>query len=504
MSVLQRISTVLIVGRDVELWLVALALVQALTPIGITVHAVELPSRRAPGEILAALPQLQALHARLGIPSEELLALTGGSLSLGQNFELAGPRHTSFFHAWDACGEPIDGHEFLHGWLRASAEGFNVPLEGFSTAAVAARSGRMVLEDAAGGELRRGCHLQAVPYAAYLKSRAVRGGVTLHLATAVSIEQNADGTMSAVRVEGGERLPAELFIDASGPQAVLSGGRAGQERPPCDPPFGANRIVTALAPAFTTPPPFAEIRTGSEGWTALHPACGATGVLHAFRGDLTPDERAVAAAEAAAGTALTQIAVRSVASCACRELWSGNCVAVGTAGAQLDPLHQFDLHVLQLGIVYLLALLPGTLTFDAERVEYNRALHAHLERLREFQSAFYALAPRIGPFWPDPAFRSTTLAHTLATFQASAYLPPQEGESLRPESWYLCLLGLGVRPERWPPTTDRIDRRRLHAELNRLLAATRAQVRAQPTYPAYLTAIARRRGGAPPAVAFSP
>ncbi len=504
MSVPQRISRVLIVGRDVELWLGALALGQALTPIGIAVHAVELPSRRAPGEILAALPQLEALHARIGIPTEELMALTGCSLSLGQNFELAGPRRTAFFHAWDRCGEPIDGHEFLHGWLRASAEGFNVPLERFSTAAVAARSGRMVLEDPTGAELRRGCHLQAVPYAAYLKSRAVRCGVVLHLATAVSIEQNADRTMSAVRVEGGERLPADLFIDASGPQAVLCGSRPSQERQPSGPPFGADRIVTALAPAFTTPPPFAEIRTGSEGWTALHPTSAATGILHAFRGDLTPDERAIAAAQAAAGATLTQIAVHSVASAACRELWSGNCVAIGTAGAQLDPLHQFDLHVLQLGIVYLLALLPGTLTFHAERVEYNRALHAHLERLREFQSAFYALAPRIGPFWPDPALRSSALTHTLATFQASAYLPPQEGESLRPESWYACLLGLGVRPERWPPTTDRIDRRRLHAELHRLLAVTGAEVLAQPTYPAYLMTIARRRGGAPPAVASSP
>ena len=500
----QHLSRVLVVGRDVELWLVVLALARTLAPIGITVLAVELPSLRTPGEILAALPQLEALHRRIGIRTDELIALTRGSLSLGQNFELAGPSRSTFFHAWDRCGEPIDGHEFLHGWLRASTQGLRVPLEGFSLAATAARNGRMLLAETSFGLTRRGCHLPAVPYAACLKTLAVRCGVVFHLATAISIEQTVDGTIGAIELENGERLAADLYIDASGPDAVLFGEGLGLRRVAPHPPFGADRIVTALAPAFTPPPPFAEVRTGPEGWTALHPTRDATGILHAFRSANTPDHRAVDAARAAAGAELTQIAVRPVAAGACHDLWSGNCIALGSAGALLDPLHDFDLHVLQLGLTYLMALLPGTLAFDAERTEFNRALHAHIERLRDFQSAFYTLAPRIGPFWPPNPPRSATLTHTLATFQASAYLPPREGETLESDSWYLCLLGLGVRPERWPSTTECIDPNRLNAELDRQLAVIRAEVLAQPTYPAYLNAIAHRDGRTLTATASAP
>ena len=494
-----RLNSIVLVGRDCELWLAVIALAQALTPAGVSITAVELPSRLAPSDIHASLPQLETLHARLGIERDELLGITGGSLSLGQNFVIGSQRPSDFFHSWGVLGRPIDGHDFLHCWLRASAAGSSVGLRNFSLPAEAARHGRILLDEdasAAVGHGGDGYHLLAIAYAACLKSLAARRGVIIRQTTALRVEQDGDGHICALALEGADRVAGELFVDASGEEALLIGGALRSTRLPWPQTFGADRVLTGLAPPFTMTPPFAEIRIGASGWTALHPTPSATGILHAFRGEITSDARAAEAASAAAGARLRHVAIRPIHSGVRNESWVGNCVAIGTAAARLDPLHDLDLHVLQLGIVHLISLFPAGETFEAERAEYNRSVRSHLERLRDFQGAFYALAPRLGKFWPDDAQSlSGTLEHTLATFRASAYLPPHEHESLLPDSWHACLLGLGLRPERWPATTDRLPASRLREEIDRMLVSIRAKVLVQPTHHAYLKTL---RGHHPP------
>ncbi|WP_163540327.1 tryptophan 7-halogenase, partial [Klebsiella pneumoniae] len=83
---------------------------------------------------------------------------------------------------------------------------------------------------------------------------------------------------------------------------------------------------------------------------------------------------------------------------------------------------------LQVGLVQLLAGFPATAHFAAERDEYNRAACEALDRLRDFQSAHYALARYAGPFWDAAraAMVSPDLAHAVALFRARAELAPFE------------------------------------------------------------------------------
>lgn len=495
-----RVNSVVVVGRDCDLWLTVIAMAQALGPAGVAVTAVELPSRLAPGEVLASLPQLIALQGRLGITLEELFAATGGSISLGQSFVIAGPHPTTFFHAWDRCGLPIDGHDFLHCWLRARSEGLNVGLRHFSPAAEAARHGRILLDDECAGDWAQGGHLPAAAYAGLLKSLAARRRIVIRQAAGVTIEPDASGGIAAVVLEGSAtRVTGDLFVDASGEDAVLIGGALGCCREPWTQDWGADRVVFGLAPAFTVTPPFAEVRTAAGGWTALHPTPGATGIVHAFRGSITSDAEAVAAAAAAAGTALGQVCIRAHTAGILRQPWIGNCVAIGAAAVRLDPLHDLGLHVLQLSIVQLISLFPASRAYEAERREYNIAMRSYCGRLRDFQQAFHALAPRLGPFWNGLEPRSDSLEHTLATFRASAYLPPHEHETLSSDSWHSCLLGLGLVPERWPPGTERLSAERLRQVIERLLADIRARVLKQPLHDAYLSTFAAKRNSNRPA-----
>lgn len=491
-------ASVIVLGRDLDLWLTAAAISYALGDSGVTVDAVELPSRLRPSDIAATLPPLEALHAKLGLGEAEVLRATAGAFSFGQNLATGPGRPPPFFHAWGTHGRPIEEIDFFHVWRQARRSGLNVPLQGFCLTAVAAQNGRMLIPDesaCAFGRTDYGYHLHTAPYAALLKSIASAHGVRLHEAQKVEVvccgEQPA---IAALILDGSRRLQADLFVDASGADAVLLGGALGVPLHSWRHFLAAKRVLFARAPAFTSIPPFAEIRIGPDGWTALHPTRAATGIVHAF--DSGSDVDAPAAAAVAAGIEVADVILRTFDPGMREAPWQGNCIAVGEAACVFDPIHDVDIQALQLGIVHLLSLFPVTDDFAAERREYNRIIRARFERIRDFQCALYALSPFYGPFWqrnrelqmPD------TLRHKVETFRARGHIAAMEDETFLADSWRVLFTGLGIPAESVPPAVGRISPQRLQEELHRTLELIRRKVLEQPLHDQYLE---RFCGGSP-------
>jgi tryptophan halogenase len=173
-------------------------------------------------------------------------------------------------------------------------------------------------------------------------------------------------------------------------------------------------------------------------------------------------------------------------------VWEGNCIAVGGAACALDPVHDVDLHVLQLGLVHLLSLFPVSEQFAAERAEYNRLIRSYYERVRDFQCAFYALAPYVGAFWQQqrPRAMPPPLEHKIATFRARGVIAPMEDETFFPDSWQALFTGLGVVPESWPPAVDRIAPQRVQEQFRQMLGFIKGKVLEQPSHNGYLERLA--------------
>jgi tryptophan 7-halogenase len=498
MSTGQPLSQVVVMGRDVDLWLCVNAISRALGPAGVNVIAIELPTRLRSSDISATLPPLEALHAKLGIKEPSLIRATAGSFSFGQNFVTAfGVRpNLNFFHAWGAYGAPIDGNAFLPCWLKATRYGLKVSYQDFCLTAVAARNGRMLLPDEATslfGRTDYGYHLQTIAYAGYLKSIAAHLGVKIYQAQKGLVERDATGSIAALIIDGSLRVEGQLFVDATGPDAILIGRSLEVPSEDWRQYFSVDRVLAARAPAFTKLPPFAEVRITGDGWTALHPNQSATGVLHAYSSELLSDEVALESASAVANAKLADVSFHPLNTCLRSRVWEGNCVAVGGSACVFDPIHDVDLHALQLGLVHLLSLFPVTGQFAAERTEYNRTMRSHYERIRDFQSAFYAPAPFDGEFWRRARGQSVpqALSHKIATFRARGQIAPMEDETFLPDSWQVIFMGLGVAPESWPPAIDRIPPNRFKEEFHRTLEFIKGKVLEQPTHDGYLDSIGR-------------
>jgi tryptophan halogenase len=489
------LTRVVVLGRDADLWLCVTAISRALQPAGVHVVAIELPTRVQPTHVSATLPPLEALHTKLEIEESAVIRATGGSFSLGQNFVSAAA--PAFFHAWGAYGTAVDGSEFFPCWLRAVRNGFNVPLQNFSLTAVAAHSGRMLLPDAvtsAFGRTDYGYHLQTLPYVGFLKSLSARLGAEIHEARTVTVDREAaTGNIGALIVDGSLRVDGQLFVDATGEEAILIGQSLGVPRERWRDYFSVDRVLAARAPVFTSTPPFAEIRVAPTGWTALHPNQVMTGIRHAFSSHLASDEAALGSATAASGAKLLDVSCHPVDPYIRSRVWEGNCIAVGGSACALDPVHDVELHVLQLGLVHLLSLFPVSGQFAAERAEYNRLLRSYYERVRDFQSAFYALSPYVGELWQQmrPRAQSPELGHKIATFRARAVIAPLENETFFPDSWQALFTGLGVVPQTWSPAVDRIPPQSLQQQFRRMHEFIRGKVTEQPTHNSYLDSVCR-------------
>jgi tryptophan halogenase len=474
---------VVIVGRDAELWLTATTLRQALGPAGVEVTAVELPTQLGAASSYATLPAIESLHTRLGIDEAALLRSTGGSFSLGYN--IVPPVGEPFFAAHGSYGAPINGADFFPLWLKARRFGLAARLEDFSPTAMAARHGRILVPDEDTelfGRTDYAYHLPAIAYAALLKSRAQRLGVSIHQAVKVGVERNGDGgAIETVTPDDDPPIAGDLFVDASGPDAVLISEGPGAATDDWCGFFPFNRRLTATGKRFAAVPSYADVRFSKSGWTELRASQAATHVVHAFRADEI-DQLAIAAASSGSELALSDVEIGPVAPRVRTEAWTGNCVAIGGSACTLDPLFDLQLHAVQLGIVHLLSLFPTTVGGDSERAEYNRITRSLFERLRDFQAAPYVLT-KTSRMVPD------SLLHKIETFRACGAIAPMEDETFSPDQWRALFVGFGLIPATWPPAIEAVPPERMKEGFRQILSFVRTKVTQQPKHDDYLAEI---------------
>ena len=133
-----------------------------------------------------------------------------------------------------------------------------------------------------------------------------------------------------------------------------------------------------------------------------------------------------------------------------KRFWDHNCVALGEAAVELEPLAGANLHLVELGIATFIELFPIDPLNHLEAIEYNRLLGERADALRDFTIAHYrAGVERDGEYWaatraaPSP----TTLADKLDLYRASGRINLLDNESFEEVDWAWLLLGSGCLPE---------------------------------------------------------
>lgn len=497
MAEVDRISKIVIVGRDETLWLTANVLWRALGHAGIDITLVELPSLLRPGDVFPTLKQQEAYHNLIGLDETAMMRASDATFSLGQRFANFSKTRPPFIHAYSTYGRPLNRIPFHHFWVKARASGMKAEYDDFSINAAAAKQGRFFLP----GEATDGfavCdyayHLGAIGYCNVLKTVALSRDIGTHIPGRLAdvIKDPANGHIRAVSLMDGRTIEGDFFIDASGAESALLGNALGVQFEswhkwlPCD------RILNTYAPPMSPLAPHSQIAAFRSGWVGMYPLRNCTAVQQVYTSVDLKDEDAFEAASIVSSMKLHPQAVVTPFSAGTRQVcWEKNCVAVGEAAVVMDPIDSVRMHVNLVGLSHLVSLFPVSGNCALESAEYNRNVSTSFARIRDYQMCHYLLNQRHDqPFWdycrtiqaPD------TLQYKLDLFAARGVLALYDDETFDDDDWYAMLLGHGVIPKAYDPLVDQTPDAEAIQHFQRMLGFIRMNVEKMKPMEAFLDA----------------
>lgn len=451
---------VVVAGGGLLGWSVAAALRRKLPALRVTVLPIAPPPDALVERIGSTLPSIGDFHHDIGLGEGDAVLGGGCSFRLGTEFEDWTVDRPPYVHAYDRHGQPFGTASFHIHWVRQAKLGQASPFDAYSAAAQMARAGRFVLpEDDPASPLAHfgfGLALDPVLYPQMMRAYALHLGTIERRGALAGVRlRSDDGFIEALDLDDGTSLMADLFVDCTGPHALLRGAldQAFEDWSawlPCD------RLLVADAAPAANPAPLDRCRAHRAGWSWAAQARSRTAHGLAYSASFLDDDQAAEMLRSQSGAEPS--AVIAIRQGRRPEPWLRNCVAIGDAATMVEPLEWTNLHLAHSAIDRLVAMMPDRDCAAVELWDFNRQCAAETARVRDFLALHYVASDRAEPFWT--ALRDSpapdSLAHTLRLFADRGRLPFYEDETFSRDSWLAVLLGQGVIPAQVDPLIDTV------------------------------------------------
>ncbi len=452
------LKSIVIVGGGSAGWMTAAALAEAVgRSCAITLVESEAIGTVGVGE--ATIPPIRHFNARLGIDEATFVRETQGSFKLGIEFVNWGKQGHRYFHPFGQYGAEFDSVPFYHHWMREWLEGrIEGPIDDFSMCWAMARAGKFAHPSPDRRMIQStfdyAYHFDAGLYAAFLRRYAEARGVVRREGKVVDVAlRGEDGFIDAVTLDSGERIAGEFFIDCSGfrglliEEALQTGYDNWQHWLPCD----RAVAVPCERGEFT---PYTRSTARSAGWQWRIPLQHRTGngYVHCSQ-FISADEAARTLLDNLDGKALADPRPLSFVTGKRRKFWDKNCVAIGLSAGFMEPLESTSLHLIQYGILRLLALLPDSAMSPLLAREYNAQTSREYELIRDFLILHYKASERDdSELWRYCAAMPIpdSLQYKIDHFRTHGMLVADGQELFANPSWIAVYLGQGITPRQAP------------------------------------------------------
>jgi len=492
---------IVIVGGGTAGWMTAAAFASVFGSAHRNIRLIESSEIGIVGVGEATLPHIRFFNRRIGIDERELMAKTQATFKLGIEFRDWARLGDSYIHPFGAYGSRIGGIGFHHYWLRRHLAGDTTNIAEYSLPIVAARENRFALpsEDPTDVMSTFGYAFQfdASLYAAYLRGFAETRGVQRTDGKIVDVAlRGADGAVESLKLDSGEVVTGDLFIDCSGfrglliEQSLKTGYEEWTRWLPCD------RAMAVPCENSGPLTPYTRATAREAGWQWRIPLQHRMGNGYVYSsGFISDDEAAAKLVSRLDGKALATPRPLRFTAGRRRKTWNRNVVAIGLAGGFLEPLESTSIHLIQVAITTLIDYLterammqPGG--FDTRTVDaYNRWMEMEYDRVRDFLILHYHATEREDtPLWnycrnmPIP----DSLAHKMELFRARASVVTyKDGLFLEP-SWLAVYFGQRVMPVGYDVRVDSIPDAQVAAQLAQVRERTSDAVARMPTHEEFL------------------
>jgi tryptophan halogenase len=475
----------------------AAAFVQVLGP-EYKIRLIESDLIGAVGVGEATVPHIKAFNNLLRIDEADFVRQTQGSFKLGIRFDDWARTGDSYIHGFGTViGPELGLLPFHQYWIKARLDGQAKDIGAYTLNTVAALRGKFMVSasdvPAASplASIAYAYHFDASLYAKYLRGYAERRGVRRSEGVVQEVLLHPDsGFVTSVRLESGEIIAGDLFIDCTGFRGLLieetlkSGYHDYTHWLPSD-------RALAVPCAKTGPPvPYTRSTARSAGWQWRIPLQHRTGNGYVYSSQYTSDDEAAATLLANLdGPALAEPKLLRFTTGRRKLCWNRNVVALGLASGFLEPLESTSIHLIQSGIAKLLELFPRE-GYDEVLVDrYNARLAFEFDRIRDFIILHYHATERDDTaFWQYCRNMSIPpeLQANIDLFRDSGRFFRNADELFADISWIQVMLGQRLEPRAYHPLVDRVSA----AEVYRFVAGVEQTIErcvdAMPSHQAFI------------------
>ena len=470
----EPVKNIVIVGGGSAGWMTAAALANG-TQGACNITLIESEEIGTVGVGEATIPPVKFFNARLGIDEASFLRETCGTFKLGIQFINWKKEGHAYFHPFGQYGAEYDDVPFYQYWIREYVAGRVSDLDGYSMAWAAAVAGKFQPPSPNKRLIQStfdyAYHFDATLYAKCLRIYAETRHVTRIEGRVTGAEQDSEsGFVRSVSLEDGRKFEGDLFIDCTGFFGLLiekqlkTGFEDWSRWLPC------NRAVAVACKPASTLDPYTKSTAKQAGWQWRIPLQHRIGNGYVYCSDhLSAEEAEKELLSTIEGEPLADPRHLRFVTGRRKQFWNGNVLAIGLSAGFMEPLESTSLHLIQYGIMRLLAMFPAKDMSPLLRDEYNALTTAEYERIRDFLILHYkATERRDSEFWRYCANMEIPdrLQYKIDHFRSHGMIVSDERELFSNPSWIAVYIGQGIVPERAPalsglrrgvPVAERMD-----------------------------------------------
>jgi tryptophan halogenase len=248
---------------------------------------------------------------------------------------------------------------------------------------------------------RHALHIDATLVSKYIEN-VFKDRLTIIDGIVEQVEVSDTRDIKSITLQSGQKLTADIFIDASGYERVLFKHLKSEWVDWSDQLITDRTIPNPLFKDFDEIPPYTTAEATKNGWILDVPLSNRKGTGYVYSSKFTTDQEAKEEFNKwllkTYNVELASDRVISFKNGFHKEQWIGNCIAMGLASGFCEPLEATSLHHLMIEIDQFTRVYRGkVLEFD--RMHYNIFLETMYVNSFKYIRFFYNTGRRDSEFW---------------------------------------------------------------------------------------------------------
>jgi tryptophan halogenase len=485
---MNKLKKVVVVGGGTAGWITAASLATLLGK-NFELCLVESEQIGTVGVGEATIPTLFTLHQLLKINEQDFLTAVNATFKLGISFENWRNVSEDYIHSFGWTGQDCWAAGFQHFWLKGKERGLSTDYGDYCPELIAAKLNKFAITKGEG--LNYAYHIDSGLYAKFLRGLAEKGGCKRIEGKINHVATNANsGFIESVKLESGEVVGGDLFIDCSGFRALLmeqtlkTGYEDWTHWLPCD------SAIAIQTESVRAPVPYTRSIARDSGWQWRIPLQSRVGNGLVYSSQYQSDDNALQTLlgniEGPIRTEPNPIKFTTGQ----RALhWNKNCVAIGLSGGFIEPLESTSIHLIQRAVIRLMQMFPYDGIRDPDVAEFNRQMKQETEHIRDFIILHYHVTNRRDTdFWRYVSGMSLpdSLEHRIDLFKQTGRVFQMPDELFSENSWVQVMLGQGITPEQYHPIVNMMSDRELEGFLSEIKRNVKARVGQLPSHSDFL------------------